>query len=216
MILDLRENAGGELTTAVAVSSLFLNQGDAVVSIKDRFNQTRRSFSATEEGPFRSLRLVVLIDRNSASASEILAACLQDNDRADVVGERSFGKGTVQQLIDIGPPIELHGEKHAPVLKLTAAKYWRPSEKDIHRQGMQYDRQSKNDWGVQPDPGLEVVLTDEEYVAYRRDRLTRDAFNPDGNALPLIEGEPNEPFNDRALELAIRVLKDELAADGRK
>ena len=91
------------------------------------------------------LPLAVLIDRNSASASEILAACLQDYGRAAVVGERSYGKGTVQRLMRI--------ESGRSVLKLTTATYWRPSGKNIHRMP---GAKPTDEWGVKPDAGLDV------------------------------------------------------------
>ena len=210
VVLDLRANAGGELSAAVGVSELFLEKGDAIVSIKDRFERARREFVAEGDGPFPSLPMVVLIDRNSASASEIVAACLQDNDRALIVGERSFGKGTVQHLIEIGPPVHLSGAAHAPVLKLTSASYWRPSAANIHRENTIYDPDDAGDWGVRPNSGLAVPRTDEEYLAYRRDRMERDAYNPDNESLPPIGDAPQAPYIDPALFLAKELLETEI------
>jgi carboxyl-terminal processing protease len=208
VVLDLRDNAGGDLETAVAVSDLFLAAGQTIVTIKDRFENVRQQYVASEDGPFDTLPLAVLIDRNSASASEILAACLQDNGRAVVIGDRSFGKGTVQHLIDIGPPVALRGSEQPPVLKLTSASYWRPSGKNIHRKGGTYKRDDEADWGVHPTAGFEVSLSDDEYKRYKLDRLTRDAYNPNGNALPPVEGESEEPFLDRALGMAVADLEE--------
>ncbi|MBN1852901.1 MAG: S41 family peptidase [Pirellulales bacterium] len=210
ILLDLRNNRGGELATAVAVSDLFLESGQGIVSTKDRFGITESSYSSSGEGPFRDLRLVVLIDRNSASASEIVAACFQDNHRAIIAGERSFGKGTVQRLIHAGPPVKVHGTNQVPLLKLTTAKYWRPSGEDIHRMRGEYKHDDPVSWGVRPDAGFEVPLSEDEYLAYIIDRLVRDTYNPNGDPLPPIEDQPHEPFVDRAFELAVQWLQKPL------
>jgi carboxyl-terminal processing protease len=110
--------------------------------------------------------LVVLIDESSASASEIVAAALQDHKRAVIVGERSFGKGSVQTLI----PME--GGKSA--LKLTTAKYMRPSGKNIHRFP---ESKEEDDWGVRPD--VEISLSRAEREEYWIARRNRDIVRED-------------------------------------
>ena len=87
--------------------------------------------------------MVVLVNQNSASAAEIVSACLQDHKRAMVVGQRSYGKGSVQNIIDL--------EDGNSVLKLTVATYQRPSGKNIHRFK---NAKESDEWGVSPDPGL--------------------------------------------------------------
>jgi carboxyl-terminal processing protease len=123
LILDLRNNPGGFLDQAVSVASRFLRPGEAIVSIRGRTRE--RTFRAeadhTEEMP-----LVVLINRNSASASEIVAGALQDHDRALIVGETSFGKGLVQTVIPI-----LRGSGGA--VTLSTARYYTPSGRLIQR-----------------------------------------------------------------------------------
>ena len=106
--------------------------------------------------------MVVLINQNSASASEIVAAALQDHKRAVIVGQRSYGKGSVQNIIDL--------DGGNSVLKLTVASYYRPSGENIHR-----FRNAKNSdkWGVSPDKGAEVKLANSEFIRWfvgRRDR----------------------------------------------
>jgi carboxyl-terminal processing protease len=146
----------------------------------------------------------VLVNHNSASASEILAACLQDYGRATIVGQRSYGKGTVQQLLRM--------ESGRSLLKLTSATYWRPSGTNIHR--MQGASES-DDWGVKPDKGFEVALDAEEYLQWRQYRRRRDVFG-DRRDEPLVEqfdaqdGELPEEFVDRALELAVVYLVEQL------
>src|SRR5439155_15520551 len=151
LILDLRTNPGGLLTSAVEVSSLFLPEGKRVVSTKGRDGKSETRDAKRPPGappPLVDVPIAILLNKYSASASEIVAAALQDHLRAVIVGERSYGKGSVQNII----PLE--GGKTA--LKLTTASYWRPSEKNIHRFR---NSKEKDDWGVKPNPGYEVELT---------------------------------------------------------
>jgi carboxyl-terminal processing protease len=145
-VLDLRFNPGGLLSTAIEVADLFL-PGGVIVSTEGR-NVPERVWKATEPGTVQNLKLAVIVNRQSASASEIVAASLQDHQRAIVVGERTWGKGSVQNII------ELEGGKSA--LKLTTAGYRRPSGKNIHRfEGAT----ESDDWGVKPNEGFEVKLS---------------------------------------------------------
>jgi len=116
LIMDLRDDPGGLLSAAVEVSDMFLEKGE-IVSTKGR-NILPRKYEAQTGGPFEELPLVVLINQNSASAAEIVAAALQDHKRAAIVGQRSYGKGSVQNIIDLDG---------GSVLKLTVASYYRPS-----------------------------------------------------------------------------------------
>src|SRR5262249_5981067 len=112
--------------------------------------------------PAKDYPMAVLVNRYSASASEIVAAALQDHHRAVVVGERSYGKGSVQNIIEM--------ENRTSALKLTTASYWRPSGKNIHRFP---DAKDTDEWGVLPDEGFKVELKDDErinYTLWRRDR----------------------------------------------
>jgi len=125
LILDLRNNPGGLLEQAVQVSDLFLTSG-VIVSTKGR-RQPEEVHSAMAEDTEPNYPIVILINKGSASASEILAGALQDHKRATVIGETSFGKGSVQTVI------ELEGQRG---LKLTIAKYYTPSGKSIHGIGI--------------------------------------------------------------------------------
>ncbi|HID78100.1 MAG TPA: S41 family peptidase, partial [Planctomycetaceae bacterium] len=117
LILDLRNNPGGLLEAAIEICDLFVASGQ-IVSTRDRDGRVRSIFHASQSGTLPQFPMVVLINQLSASASEIVAACLQDHRRAAVVGQRSFGKGTVQEIIRL--------ERPDGVLKLTTASYWRP------------------------------------------------------------------------------------------
>lgn len=165
LILDLRDNPGGLLSAAVEVSDLFLDNGK-IVSTEGR-NTISKSYLAQKGSPYEDLELVVLINQNSASASEIVAAALQDNNRATVVGQRSYGKGSVQNILEL--------EDGNSVLKLTVASYHRPNGANIHRFR---DSKATDDWGVSPSPGMEVKLSPSEYVRWfvgRRERDLRSA-----------------------------------------
>lgn len=130
LIIDLRDNPGGVLDSAVEVSDLFLNSG-VIVTTKGRFNAANQQYSAQQGDILEGAPIVVLINESSASAAEILAGALQDNQRAQLVGARSFGKGSVQSLIPIGD-----GQT---ALKLTTAKYYTPSGRSIDGKGIQPD-----------------------------------------------------------------------------
>ena len=109
--------------------------------------------------PSPDFPIAVLVNRSTASASEIVAACLQDHDRAIVVGERSYGKGTVQEVVDMGHTFG--------AMKLTIATYWRPSGQNINRPKEDAKSDAKNAaWGVSPNEGYDVPVEDDE-----RDRL---------------------------------------------
>jgi carboxyl-terminal processing protease len=159
LIIDLRNNPGGLLKEAREVSDLFLTEG-RIVSTKGR-NHKEEIYDAKPEGtlllPAQKYPMVVLVNKYSASASEIVAAALQDHNRAVIIGERTYGKGSVQNII------EMHQGSDMSALKLTTASYWRPSGKNIHRFP---DSKDSDDWGVRPnDSGYK--LTPEALTALR-------------------------------------------------
>ncbi len=165
LVLDLRFNPGGLLSSAIEVSDLFVAEGK-IVSTEGR-NVRKQVWKATKKGTWEGFPLVVLVNHFSASASEIVAACLQDHGRAVVMGERTYGKGSVQRVIEM--------EQGRSALKLTTASYHRPNGKNIHRFA---DSKEDDDWGVRPNKGFELKLTDAEIVALVRDRRRRDILRP--------------------------------------
>ncbi|WP_406665057.1 S41 family peptidase [Gallaecimonas sp. GXIMD1310] len=138
-ILDLRGNPGGVLQSAVAVADLFLDAGP-IVSTQGRSDEANHQYLAHSGDPFERLPLLVLLDKQSASAAEILAGALQDRHRALVLGQTSFGKGTVQTLIPLA------GGQRA--LKITTARYLTPSGRLI------------DGTGIMPDVAAGTVLAD--------------------------------------------------------
>jgi carboxyl-terminal processing protease len=194
LVLDLRDDPGGYLSAAVDVCDMLIASG-VIVTTRGRDGRIEQSYVASGKGRFTDLPLAVLVNQQSASAAEIVAACLKDHHRAVIVGQRSYGKGTVQQLIDL--------EKNCGALKLTTASYWRPSGRNIQRP---QHAGPDADWGVSPDPAGKVELTPEEQNRWRAWRAERDqppsAANGNGK-------KAAEPFVDRPLERAVELLEKE-------
>lgn len=123
LVLDLRENGGGYVAPCLKIADEFLEENKLIMFTKDRNNNTRESI-ATSKGDFEDGLVYVIIDENSASASEILAGALQDNDKGIIIGRRSFGKGLVQQEKNLGD-----GSK----IRLTVSRYFTPTGRSIQR-----------------------------------------------------------------------------------
>lgn len=147
IILDLRSNGGGLLTAAESICDMFLEPGLTIVRIKGRKGlSVRESKSSSEPLIGEHVKLAVLVDRQSASASELVAGCLQDHDRAVIVGEQSWGKGTVQNVI----PMKMG----TSALKLTTFSFWRPTGPVIDRYNKDAIKTGK--WGIYPNEGMAV------------------------------------------------------------
>src|SRR5437660_2521222 len=147
LILDLRGNPAGLLTAAIDVCEKFVNRGIIVSTHADRDtpNPPTMAKAAGGAGTNNDMPLIVLVNQYSASASEIVSGCLKDNHRALIVGERTFGKGSVQMLYPLG-----QGQQQA-VLKLTTSHYYLPNGKCIHRE------ENSKEWGVDPDVQVEMT-----------------------------------------------------------
>ena len=151
------------------------------------------------KGPFTGFPMAVLVNQDSASASEIVAACLQDHKRATIVGQRTFGKGTVQEVSDLGDD---RGE-----LKLTVAGYWRPSNKNIHRR---HGAGESDVWGVQPNEGCTVAVEGDELKRLCSIGLSETFFAPAGSRVrPAADARPAEPVVDRQLAKAVACVGGE-------
>lgn len=147
LILDLRNNPGGELTGAVAMSDLFLREG-TIVSVRGRDDQLNETFAAQARQTFADFPMLVLVNEGSASASEIVSGALQDNGRAIILGERTFGKGSVQQVRTLPAGMG--------AMKMTTAYYYLPGGRNIHR------KTGATKWGVDPDDGFRVDMSLEQ------------------------------------------------------
>lgn len=205
IILDMRGNAGGLLDAAVGMCDLFIEQG-RIVSTNGRSGQLRKSYEATPGIAVpKDIPVVILINNFSASASEIVAACLQDHQRAIVIGERSYGKGTVQNILDL--------EGGHSALKLTTATYWRPNGKNIHRRKDATDEEA---WGVRPNKGFEVAIPEDIVERVYLKRRDRDRYQPTTNGAD-AEAQSEEAatmeidaVDDPQLRRAIDYLNDRL------
>lgn len=163
LILDLRWNPGGQLDQAVAIVDLFVSKG-VIVTVKGdkRPEDVKR---AREEGTLPPFPMVVLVNEHSASAAEVVAGSLLDNRRATIVGERTFGKGSVQEVI----PLEGNNGE----LKLTTAYYYLPSGKLVHR------KKGAETWGVEPQ--IPVAMSEEAEKRVVEAHLGQDRFRRPGN-----------------------------------
>jgi len=128
LIFDLRDTPGGPLTQAIAIANRFLPKGELIAFTKGRTPSSNEEYRATDESDYLTQPIVVLVNRNSASASEIVSGALQDHDRALVVGETTFGKALVQSVYTIGGR-----GNNAAGLALTTGRYYTPSGRMIQR-----------------------------------------------------------------------------------
>ena len=148
LVLDLRGNPGGELGAAIEIADLFLREG-MIVSVQSR-HRTGQTWYAKDEGTLPDFPMIVLVNRDSASASEIVAGALQENGRAKVLGTRTFGKGSVQELHEL--PAD------QGTLKMTTGHYSLRSGRTIARKG------DALVWGVDPDEGMVLGMSDRAYL----------------------------------------------------
>jgi carboxyl-terminal processing protease len=205
LVLDLRDNPGGLLSTAVQISDLFIDDG-LIVTIRPRVGQEQPYFG-DHEGSYLNFPMVCLVNNGSASGSEIVSACLQDHKRAVILGERSYGKGSVQNVQAFTPT---DGE-----IKLTTATFWRPSGKNLNKSSIKdYDKMPKEeleklDWGVRPDSGYVIKLDPKE-------RFDLDVHLREREVIPRRDAPPKDPkdvkpeFKDRQLEAALDYLKAQI------
>jgi carboxyl-terminal processing protease len=199
-IVDLRNNPGGLLDQAIAVSDSFLDRGAIVLTRGRNANETQRS-NAHPGDLADHLKIVVLINGGSASASEIVAGALQDHQRATVVGTRSFGKGSVQTIIPLGS----NG-----AIRLTTARYYTPSGRSIQAKG------------IDPDIIVEQELPDDlkqaaSNVKPRGESSLRGHLkNEDGESSGSLAYVPKEKEKDSQLQYAMKLLRGEVPIEHKK
>jgi carboxyl-terminal processing protease len=137
VILDLRGDPGGRLDAAVEVSSKWIDKGQLVVEERGRLPEFQKKYFSEGTQPFKGIKTVVLVNKGSASASEIVAGALQDDKLATLLGEQTFGKGSVQNLYNL---------PDGSALKLTIAEWYTPLGKNINLEGIEPDVEFKQDW----------------------------------------------------------------------
>ena len=207
LVLDLRFNHGGVLKSSVRVSNTFLSEG-TIVTVRGE-HVPPQAYKARYFKTIVTVPVVVLVNQQSASAAEIVAAALQENKRATLVGTRTFGKGTVQQIFEV--------ERGQSALKLTIEKYYTPNGESIHREP--YSEKG----GLTPD--VEVAMSDEEegrlyevwhLRALRKDARERLVKRDEEQAArnPSFKAVDPDKFRDPQLDKALDILRKELAGEG--
>ncbi len=216
LILDLRFNPGGLMKSAVEMAQLFLSRDALVVYTKGLRDPQWQNPSADQDGPFMDLPLIVLVNEYSASASEIVSGALKDHDRAIIIGENTFGKFSVQKLMQLGRSVS-----H---LKLTTARYYLPSGQSLHHE------EGAKVWGVKPD--VEIAVAPKEISRVMDMRRKSDVLNPPGSsdsetvadgdegdeseeAAPAEYADPDQPTDDENADAESPADKSEEDADGK-
>ena len=195
LILDLRFNPGGLLDEAVEIADLFIEDG-TIVSTKGRVFEEEID-RATRAGTITDLPLLVMVNGQSASASEVLSGALSDHNRAVILGTRSFGKGSVQTVRPL--------ESGAGVLKITEQYYYLPSGRLLHR------RDNSTEWGVDPTPGYFVPLTNDETLEMLRARREQEIIehNDESEQVDLRDTDAVlDALNDPQLSAAVSVMQN--------
>ena len=188
LVLDLRNNPGGLLNAAVSVSDSFLSSG-LIVYTEGRIEHAKMSFKAGPDDILKGAPIVVLINGGSASASEIVAGALQDHKRAVIMGQQSFGKGSVQTILE---------NNKGGAIKLTTARYFTPSGRSIQAEG------------ITPDITLSAVKLeqlDEDFVAIKEKDLSKHLVNTDESEEEKVEKVEKPVGNDYPLHEALNLLK---------
>ena len=163
LILDLRDNGGGSLQECSVAADFFIDD-QLIVSTKSRHG-TGREYRGKSEGTLPDFPMVILVNRNTASAAEILAACLQDHQRAIIIGERTFGKGTVETLIRV---------EGGGAFKYSTHEFFRPSGRPMRRPLEDAEATNNPDWGVTPNEGFAIEPVKIDRQLSDRERLDHD------------------------------------------
>jgi len=224
VVIDLRWNPGGLLTEAISIADLFLEEGTIVSTRGRKFPE--RIEKARKEGTLPNFPVAVLINGNSASASEILAGAITENNRGIAVGTRTYGKGSVQSVRPI-PVKDSEGNEKIAELKVTEQGYYLPSGRSISR------KNDATEWGVDPSKGYSVEMSDEELIAMLKVRREQEIIQSDkpvnvpadkpkdGNvveATPAVKVEPKwsdadwtlDFFKDAQLAAAVKAMQAKL------
>ncbi len=204
LIIDVRYNPGGLLSSAVAVSDQFLKAGETIVSVRGR-SSPEQVYRATSNTLLPDQPVVILANEASASAAEILTGALKENNRALFVGTRTFGKGSVQN-------VKLLGDQSQPLgaLKLTTAYYYGPDNRLIHR------KEDSTTWGIDPSPGCYVPMTPEQREKMAEVRRNVDAIKKhdgDSDSTPVTPQWIEDQMKDPQLAAALRAVLGKLESN---
>ncbi|MDR3274964.1 MAG: S41 family peptidase [Endomicrobium sp.] len=191
LILDLRNNPGGLLDSAIKIISLFVKDETIVLTTKGRAEDTKKEYFTTGNGEFSDIPFVILVNKGSASASEIVSGSMQDFKRALIIGANTFGKGSVQTIKPL-----LDGT----ALRLTTAKYYLPSGRPINHSN---NKNAEN--GITPDVEVEISIEEEIKLYTYSDML----FSQNKNIKPVVvQTDKAEDLQDNVLNKAVSIIKE--------
>jgi carboxyl-terminal processing protease len=195
-ILDLRFNPGGLLDSSIKIADLFIDDG-LIVTVRHR-DGSETSYVGRSDGSYTTFPIVCLINSGSASASEIVSACLQDHQRAVIMGSRSYGKGSVQTI---------HSFDNQSIIKLTSSTFWRPSGRNLNKSSTK--GRDEDEWGVTPNAGFAINLSKKEendlYDYLREAEIIRAG-----------PAEAKSEFRDRQLDMAVNYLRGQIRTAARR
>ena len=186
LILDLRNNPGGLLESALKIISIFISERKLVLTTKGPQQDTKKEYFTEGEGTFFDLPIVILVNKGSASASEIVSGAMQEFKRALIVGSNTFGKGSVQTVFPLSD---------GTALRLTIAKYYLPSGRQIDRSNA---KSAKN--GISPDINVDVTIEEEIKLYANADVL----FKKDKDTK---KGLKDNNLEDKALNKALEIIR---------
>ncbi|MBI4801209.1 MAG: S41 family peptidase [Elusimicrobia bacterium] len=185
LIIDLRYDPGGLLSASVDISKLFIDSNKMIVYTKGRKPENYQEFRANAQAPYPELPVILLVNRFSASASEIVSGAMQDNKRAVVIGERTFGKASVQSMIPLSD---------RSALRLTIARYYTPGGRSIHRD------EKKDTGGITPDIEVKIPAETEKKLIQQAEELFYPGKEKDAK-------KKENPVKDEVLGRAVELLK---------
>jgi carboxyl-terminal processing protease len=186
LVFDLRNNPGGLLDIAIGVCKEFVGDGNLVVYTQGRDPASRRDYFSYGKAPFADLPITVLVNRGSASASEIVSGCVQDLKRGLIIGTTTFGKGSVQSVFPLNDGY---------ALRLTTAKYYTPLGRSIHRD------EGSDKGGIIPDIGIDVPRETEAKLYMQAEEV----FAPGTEPKSIVKEESR--VKDEVLDTAVELLK---------
>lgn len=196
LVLDLRFNPGGLLSSAVNISDMYIDDG-LIVTVKPRVGR-EEAYIGNHADSYLNFPMVCLVNGGSASGSEIVAACLQDHKRALIVGERSYGKGSVQNVQQFED-----GD-----LKVTIASFWRPNGKNLARLTPAGKPAGENEeWGVHPDKGYLIKFSEKERDDLHDSQINQEVIPRRDHLVKEKDKEDKSDFRDRQLEKGLDYLR---------
>ncbi|MBF0217063.1 MAG: S41 family peptidase [Candidatus Omnitrophica bacterium] len=213
VIIDLRNNPGGLLDAAIDAADCFMDPGELIVYVEGRDPSKRVNFNAKRENLYKDIRLIVLVDGGSASASEIFAGAVKDNRKGLIVGETTFGKGSVQAVVPL---------KDGSAVKLTTAAYYTPSGKNIAEKGIEPDifvkRIYENEEAVPADSGDKTETAFEGVKGSGKEEKDKDkkeeGAGEKDSGKKSAASPHDRPERDNQLETSVSILKSATIFDG--